>query len=99
MRGRGLDVELGGAVHIGGTTDKPDVDGAFKLRHGALDIVGKRLEFTEGQLTFEGGEQIDPYLDLTAETRATDINRDRQGRRSRPPAAHHAVIGARHAGG
>jgi translocation and assembly module TamB len=73
VRGRGLDVELGGAVHIGGTTDKPDVDGAFKLRHGALDIVGKRLEFKEGQLSFEGGEQIDPYLDLTAETRATDI--------------------------
>lgn len=73
VRGRGLDVELGGAVHIGGTTDKPDVDGAFKLRRGSLDIVGKRLEFKEGQLTFEGGEQIDPYLDLTAETRATDI--------------------------
>jgi translocation and assembly module TamB len=73
VRGRGLDVELGGAVHIGGTTSKPDVDGAFKLRRGSLDIVGKRLEFKEGQLTFEGGEQIDPYLDLTAETRATDI--------------------------
>ncbi|MBA4095614.1 MAG: hypothetical protein C0484_02435 [Rhodospirillum sp.] len=73
VRGRGLDVELGGAVHIGGTTEKPDVAGVFKLRHGALDIVGKRLEFKEGQLTFEGGEQIDPYLDLTAETRATDI--------------------------
>jgi translocation and assembly module TamB len=73
VRGRGLDVELGGAVHIGGTTSKPDVDGAFKLRRGSLDIVGERLEFKEGQLTFEGGEQIDPYLDLTAETRATDI--------------------------
>ena len=73
VRGRGLEVELGGAIHIGGTTQAPDVDGVFKLRHGALDIVGKRLEFTEGQLTFEGGEQIDPYLDLTAETRATDI--------------------------
>jgi translocation and assembly module TamB len=73
VRGRGLDVELGGAVHIGGTTDKPDVDGAFKLRRGSLDIVGKRLDFKEGQLTFEGGEQIDPYLDLTAETRATDV--------------------------
>ena len=73
VRGRGLDVELGGAIHIGGTTQTPDVDGVFKLRHGALEIVGKRLEFTEGQLTFEGGEQIDPYLDLTAETRAEDI--------------------------
>ena len=73
VRGRGLDVELGGALKIVGTTDKPDIDGGFKLRRGSLDIVGKRLEFKEGQLTFETGEQIDPYLDLTAETRATDI--------------------------
>ena len=73
VRGRGLDVELGGALKIGGTTDKPDVDGGFKLRRGSLDIVGKRLDFKEGQLTFEGGEQIDPYLDLTAETRAETI--------------------------
>jgi translocation and assembly module TamB len=73
VRGRGLDVELGGALKIGGTTDKPVVDGGFKLRRGSLDIVGKRLEFKEGQLTFEGGDQIDPHLDLTAETRAENI--------------------------
>ncbi|HJR23344.1 MAG TPA: translocation/assembly module TamB domain-containing protein [Dongiaceae bacterium] len=73
VRGRGLDVELGGAIHVGGTTQTPEVDGGFHLRRGSLDIVGKRLDFKEGQLTFEGGEQIDPYLDLTAETRAEDI--------------------------
>jgi translocation and assembly module TamB len=73
VRGRGLDTELGGAIHVGGTTDKPDVDGAFKLRHGSLEIVGKRLDFTEGQLTFEGGEQIDPILDLTAVARAQNL--------------------------
>lgn len=73
VRGRGLDVELGGAIHVGGTTKVPDVDGAFKLRRGSLEIAGKRLDFKEGQLTFEGGEQIDPYLDLTAETRAENI--------------------------
>jgi translocation and assembly module TamB len=73
VRGRGLDVELGGAIHVGGTTQAPDIDGGFTLRRGSLDIVGKRLDFKEGQLTFEGGEQIDPYLDLTAETRAEDI--------------------------
>jgi translocation and assembly module TamB len=73
VRGRGLDVELGGALKIAGTTGKPDVDGGFKLRRGSLDIIGKRLEFKEGQLTFEGGAQIDPYLDLTAETRAENV--------------------------
>ncbi|HET6158584.1 MAG TPA: translocation/assembly module TamB domain-containing protein [Dongiaceae bacterium] len=73
VRGRGLDVELGGALQIRGTTDKPEIDGGFKLRRGSLDIAGKRLDFKEGQLTFEGGEQIDPILDLTAVTRAQDL--------------------------
>jgi translocation and assembly module TamB len=72
VRGHGLDVELGGAIHVGGTTSAPDVDGAFKLRHGSLDVAGKRLDFSKGQLTFEGGDQIDPILDLTAVTRAQD---------------------------
>ncbi|HEV8391324.1 MAG TPA: translocation/assembly module TamB domain-containing protein, partial [Dongiaceae bacterium] len=73
VRGRGLDVELGGALKIGGTADKPVIDGALKLRHGSLDIAGKHLDFTEGTLTFEGGEQIDPILDLTAVSRARDL--------------------------
>ena len=73
VRGRGLDAELGGSLKISGTTDKPLIDGALKLRRGSLDIAGKRLDFTEGTLTFEGGEQIDPILDLTAVSRAQDL--------------------------
>jgi translocation and assembly module TamB len=73
VRGRGLDVELGGSLKIGGTTDKPAIDGALKLRRGSLDIAGKRLDFTDGTLTFEGGERIDPILDLTAVSRAQDL--------------------------
>ncbi|HEX6119063.1 MAG TPA: translocation/assembly module TamB domain-containing protein, partial [Dongiaceae bacterium] len=73
VRGRGLDVELGGSLNIAGTTDKPSIDGALKLRRGSLDIAGKHLDFTEGTLTFEGGERIDPILDLTAVSRAQDL--------------------------
>ncbi|HET6620856.1 MAG TPA: translocation/assembly module TamB domain-containing protein [Dongiaceae bacterium] len=73
VRGRGLDVELGGSLKIAGTTDKPLIDGALKLRRGSLDIAGKRLDFTEGTLTFEGGAQIDPILDLTAVSRTQDL--------------------------
>jgi translocation and assembly module TamB len=73
VRGRGLDVELGGSIHAGGTNEKPEIEGAFKLRRGSLELAGKRLDFTEGQLTFEGGEQINPLLDLTAVTRAQDL--------------------------
>jgi translocation and assembly module TamB len=73
VRGRGLNVELGGAFDIGGTSEKPAINGALKLRRGQLDIVGKRLDFKEGQLTFDSGNQIDPILDLAAVTRAQDL--------------------------
>ncbi len=73
VRGRGLDVELGGKLGIGGTTDTPAIDGGLALRRGSLDIVGRRLDFTEGQLTFDSGAQIDPLLDLTAVTRAQNL--------------------------
>jgi len=73
VRGRGLDVELGGALKIGGAADRPAIDGALKLRRGSLNIAGKRLDFTAGTLTFEGGEQIDPILDLTATSHAQDL--------------------------
>ncbi|HEU4824925.1 MAG TPA: translocation/assembly module TamB domain-containing protein, partial [Dongiaceae bacterium] len=73
VRGHGLDAELGGSLRIAGTTDKPAIDGALKLRRGSLDIAGKRLDFTEGTLTFEGGERIDPILDLTAVSHAQDL--------------------------
>jgi translocation and assembly module TamB len=73
VRGRGLDAELGGALKVSGSADKPVIDGALKLRRGSLEIAGKRLDFTEGTLTFEGGDQIDPILDLTAQSRAQDL--------------------------
>jgi len=73
VRGRGVDVELGGALKINGTADKPAIDGALKLRRGSLDIAGKHLDFTEGSLTFEGEERIDPILDLTAVSRAQEL--------------------------
>jgi translocation and assembly module TamB len=73
VRGRGLDVEMGGALDIGGTTERPAINGALELRRGLLDIVGRRLDFKEGHLTFDSGEQIDPILDLTAVTRAQDL--------------------------
>jgi translocation and assembly module TamB len=73
VRGRGLDVELGGSLNIAGTTDRPAIEGALKLRRGSLEIEGKRLDFTEGTLIFVGGERIDPILDLTAVSRAQDL--------------------------
>lgn len=72
VRGRGIDAELGGSLRITGSSRDPGATGAFAMRRGRLQIIGQRLDFTRGRLTF-GGELTRPDLDFLAETRATDI--------------------------
>lgn len=68
LRGRGVDAELGGNVRITGTTQNPVVSGGFELIRGRLSILGRRLTFTQGRITF-GGALI-PMIDLRADTSA-----------------------------
>jgi translocation and assembly module TamB len=64
VRGRGLDAELGGQVRVAGSAASPRVIGAFTMQRGRLSIVGRRLDFTSGSITFTGGMM--PALDLVA---------------------------------
>lgn len=71
LRGRGVDAELGGDLHVIGTTNKPVPNGSFDLRRGKIAALGKTLTFTKGKLTFTG--DFVPELDFAAEIQATDI--------------------------
>lgn len=68
VRGRGIDAELGGDLVIRGTAAQPVVSGAFEMRRGRLEILGKRLNFTEGTISFGGN--LTPTLDLDATSTA-----------------------------
>ncbi|MBW9066323.1 translocation/assembly module TamB domain-containing protein [Rhizobium herbae] len=68
VRGRGIDAELGGDLTIRGTAAQPAVSGGFEMRRGRLEILGKRLDFSEGTISF-GGNLI-PTLDLDATSTA-----------------------------
>ncbi|MGB3538246.1 MAG: translocation/assembly module TamB domain-containing protein [Mesorhizobium sp.] len=70
IQGRGVDAELGGNLRLTGPTSSPQAVGAFTLRRGRLEILGKRLTFTEGTLTFSGS--LVPYLNLVAQSSASD---------------------------
>jgi translocation and assembly module TamB len=70
VAGRGLDAEMGGELHIGGTTDAPSVTGGFDLQRGSFSFASSRLNFTAGRVAFNGAglkNKIDPTLDFTAQ--------------------------------
>lgn len=71
VRGHGLDAELGGKLHVGGTSSAPAISGGFDMRRGTFDLAGISLTFTKGKVGFNGtgvAHKIDPTLDFTAES-------------------------------
>ena len=68
VRGRGMDVELGGSLRLTGSTGAPVAAGGFDLVRGRLSVLGKRLDFTRGRLGFAGS--VVPILDLAASSQS-----------------------------
>jgi translocation and assembly module TamB len=75
VQGRGLDAEMHGTLHLGGTTDSPLVSGGFDLQRGSFALSSSKLSFSEGHVGFNGAglkNKIDPTLDFTAKTTVAD---------------------------
>ena len=75
VQGRALNAELGGDLHLGGTTANPSVSGGFEMIRGTFSLASSQLKFTSGRVSFNGAGlkgKIDPSLDFTAETTVTD---------------------------
>lgn len=75
VQGRGLNAELGGDLHVGGTTDIPRVSGGFELIRGTFALASSQLTFTRGGVSFNGAglkHKIDPTIDFTAQSTVAD---------------------------
>ncbi len=75
VQGRGLNAELGGEVRLHGTTQQPTVSGGFQLIRGTFSLATAQLNFTMGDVSFNGAglrQRIDPTLDFTAQASAAD---------------------------
>ncbi|WP_424940123.1 translocation/assembly module TamB domain-containing protein [Aliiroseovarius sp. S253] len=72
VRGRGLDAELGGALRVTGTSADVIPQGEFNLIRGRLDMLGKRLTLTEGEVSLQG--DFNAYLRFLAEAKAEDTD-------------------------
>ncbi|MBV9777383.1 MAG: translocation/assembly module TamB domain-containing protein, partial [Acetobacteraceae bacterium] len=66
VRGRGLNAELGGTIRIAGTTNAMRTLGGLKLIRGSFNLVGNTLNFTSGDIDFNGASITDPGLNLVA---------------------------------
>lgn len=64
VRGLGLDAELGGSVHLRGTTANVEPTGRFNLIRGRLSLLGKRFNLDEGVVQLLGS--MVPYVRFTA---------------------------------
>ena len=84
VRGRGLDAELSGALRLTGTTENIVPVGQFDLIRGRLNILGKRLDLSQGNVVMQGG--FDPSLYFKAQSQAEDtvINITLSGPASQP---------------
>ncbi len=70
VRGKGLDAELGGELKIAGTSVAPQIEGGFQMRRGDFSLAGTTLNFTKGEVSFNGASslgKIDPTLDFQAD--------------------------------
>ncbi|PLX39500.1 MAG: hypothetical protein C0606_03055 [Hyphomicrobiales bacterium] len=67
IRGRGLDAEMRGSIRLRGSDTDLVPEGGFTMVRGRIDMLGKRVEFTSGEVTLAG--DFDPYLQFVATTR------------------------------
>ncbi len=70
VSGRGLQSELGGEIHVGGTSAQMVPAGRISLIRGTFDLFGRRLALDEGRVSLQGN--FEPYVDFSASTTTED---------------------------
>ncbi|HDQ40569.1 MAG TPA: hypothetical protein ENN39_06005 [Desulfonatronum sp.] len=68
VRGRGLDSEWGGGLHVSGNAARPALRGEIKPIRGRLDMLGKRFTLSrESVIQFVGDYPPAPFVNIQAE--------------------------------
>ena len=73
VRGHGLDAELGGQLHIGGTLAALKPSGHFEMIRGTFSLVTTTLTFATGEVGFDGGDITDPSIDFRAISQSSTV--------------------------
>ncbi|MFC7500382.1 translocation/assembly module TamB domain-containing protein [Enterovirga sp. GCM10030262] len=73
VSGMGLESEWETDLRVQGTSASPIVTGTAQVIRGTYSFAGTRFEVTNGDVTFTGGETIDPRIAITASGDVEDV--------------------------
>ncbi|MDZ7700198.1 MAG: translocation/assembly module TamB domain-containing protein [Deltaproteobacteria bacterium] len=74
VRGHGLDAEFKGQINVKGPAHKPVVRGTLSVVRGTYQFLARTFHITEGQIAFDGSTPPTPFLNVTAEVKAGEID-------------------------
>jgi translocation and assembly module TamB len=75
VRGKGANVEIQGDVEVKKKYGNPQiVTGTVSTVRGTYQIFGKLFKIEEGRVSFPGTTEIDPFLDITALYRVSNVD-------------------------
>jgi translocation and assembly module TamB len=69
VKGRGLDSEWSGNLHIGGNQLQPVITGEMNLLRGTFDFLDRTFTLNKGSLALGGETPPNPFLEVLGETR------------------------------
>lgn len=73
VRGRGLVSEWQADLKVTGYASAPRIVGAVEKRRGELRLLSRPFILERGRITFDGGAQIDPSIDVALELERDDV--------------------------
>jgi translocation and assembly module TamB len=73
VSGMGLESEWRADFTINGTSSAPSLSGEIELIRGTLGFAGKSFDLTEGLVSFNGGNTIDPTVRIVATEDIEDV--------------------------
>ena len=86
VRGRGLESEWKGKLHIKGTAAAPVITGTLASIRGYLSFAGRDLNLTEGKIQFDGAVPPNPLLNIATSTtiKSTEVQVKVEGSAQKP---------------
>ncbi|MFP4127419.1 MAG: translocation/assembly module TamB domain-containing protein [Desulfonatronovibrio sp.] len=74
VRGRGLDSEWKGKLHVSGRAAEPSARGSLNIVRGHLDFLDRRFNLNnESYINLDGSAPPDPYMDIKADYGRKDM--------------------------